>query len=275
MEPQSRTNNQKPITNHSLLLAALGLLLAFVITTIHLDRDSLALDEVWTMWTVRGDSLDDTLRRVDSDVHPPLYFVLLDGWIVLAGELVFAVRLFSVGCALIALAGTCAAGKRLFDGETGLIALLYLSTAGFVVYYAREARMYPLLMALSALSAWAYLRWRDRMSPANTLLYAVLLAGLIYTHYQGAWIIAAHGLHALITRRWRWLAVLALVAVLFAPWFPTFIEQEREHPAMQIGVRPTSVGRSPRAVLPADGPLLAAADRAVRGGRRAAAFLAG
>jgi hypothetical protein len=54
------------------------------------------------------------LRRVDSDVHSPLYFVLLDGWIVLAGESVFAVRLFYPVRADRA-GGDYAAGKRLFD----------------------------------------------------------------------------------------------------------------------------------------------------------------
>jgi hypothetical protein len=242
VDAQPGTKNQQLITNHSLRLAALGLLLAFAVTTIHLDRDSLALDEGWTMWAVRGDSPADMLRRVDSDVHPPLYFALLDGWIVLAGESVFAVRLFSVLCALIALAGTYAAGRRLFDAETGLIALIYLSTAGFVVYYAREARMYTLLMALSALSAWAYLRWREKPSRANTVIYAALLAGLVYTHYQGAWIVLAHGAHAGLSsaRRRSWIGVLALALVYFSPWLPTLIEQMREHPVMEFGARPTT-----------------------------------
>ena len=190
------TKNQKLITNN---LIALGLLLAFVVTTINLDRDSLALDEAWTMWAVRGDTLSDTLRRVNGDVHPPLYFFLVDGWVELAGESVFAVRMLSVYGVLIALAGTYAAGKRLFDAKTGLIALIYLSTAGYVVYYAREARMYTLLMAFSALATWAYWRWREKPSRTHAVIYAALLAGLIYTHYQGAWIMLAHGVHAVLT----------------------------------------------------------------------------
>ena len=221
-------------------LAALALLFAFALMVSALDRDSLAIDEGWTMWAVRSDNPIDTLRRVDNDVHPPLYFVLLDGWIALTGESVFAARMLSVFAALIELAGTYAVGKRLFDAETGLIALIYLGSAGFVVYYARETRMYTLLLALSVLSMWAYLRWYHKPNRITALIYAAALAGLLYTHYQGIWIIGVQGLHALLTRRWRWIGVAALGAVFFAPWIPSVLGQMQEHPVMQFGVRATT-----------------------------------
>ncbi|MCX9077891.1 MAG: glycosyltransferase family 39 protein, partial [Candidatus Methanoperedens sp.] len=173
----------------------LGLGFAFLIFTSALDQNSLALDEGWSLWAVHPASPLDSLRRVSSDVHPPLYFLLLDGWTALAGESVYAARLLSTYFALFGLAATYALAHRLFDNWTGLIAVVWLGSTGFVVYYAREVRAYTLLMALSALSTLAYVRWRGAPRRDTLALYAGLLVALLYTHYVGVWIIVVHGLH--------------------------------------------------------------------------------
>jgi 4-amino-4-deoxy-L-arabinose transferase-like glycosyltransferase len=160
-----------------IFLAALALLAAFWVATTHLQRDSLWIDEGYSLSIVRDDqapeslrdlhgfllsSLRDTVAGIADDVHPPLYFLLLDGWTWLAGESVFSVRLLSTFFATLGLAATYALGRRLFDYRAGLIALLILGTAGMMVYYSREARMYTLLLAIGALAMLAYLRWLDR-----------------------------------------------------------------------------------------------------------------
>lgn len=214
------------------LVAALILLWAFFAATSALDRESLWTDEGWSLWAVHGTSPLTTLDRVGNDVHPPLYFVLLDGWIALVGESVYAVRMLSTLFALIALAATYALSKTLFDGWTGMIALVLLSTSGFLIYYAREARMYTLLVALSVLATWAHVRWLRRPSRSSAVIYAALMAGLVYTHYNGAWLIASYGLHILVThpRRWGcWWGVLGLTLVFYAPWLPLVLHQMHLH----------------------------------------------
>ncbi|MBI5960911.1 MAG: glycosyltransferase family 39 protein [Chloroflexi bacterium] len=206
---------------------------AFWLASSALDQQSFWGDEGWSMWAVGGRNPLETLRRVGDDVHPPLYFVLLDGWIALAGESVYAVRMLSLLFGLIGLAATFALARRLFDRQTGLIALGLSGTTSFWVYYTREARMYTLLLALGVLATWAYLRWLEDSSRRRTLIYALLLALLPYTHYHGALMIATHGLHLLLThpRRWRqWCAPATLAALLYAPWIPLGLRQIQEHP---------------------------------------------
>ena len=223
-------------------LVVLGLGFAFLIFTSALDQNSLALDEGWSLWAVHPASPLDSLRRVSSDVHPPLYFLLLDGWTALAGESVYAARLLSTYFALFGLAATYALAHRLFDNWTGLIAVVWLGSTGFVVYYAREVRAYTLLMALSALSTLAYVRWRGAPRRDTLALYAGLLVALLYTHYVGVWIIVVHGLHALLIppRRRAWIGAVALVGLLFAPWLPVLLHQIETHPVMEFGRRATT-----------------------------------
>lgn len=180
------------------MLASLALLVAFALAASGLLDESLWNDEAWTAWAVQPPYVADTLARVRSDVHPPLYFLLLDGWTLAAGDSVFALRLPSALFGLLALAATYAAGMRLFDAQTGLLALALVATAGFFVYYTREARMYSLLLGLGTLSTWGYLRWRARPNVRRGLLYAGLLAALLYTHYAGALLALAQLVHRLV-----------------------------------------------------------------------------
>jgi hypothetical protein len=193
-------------------------------------------DEAWTAWAVRSPDVRDMLARVRGDVHPPLYFVALYGWVRTVGESAFSLRLLSALFSLIGLAGTYALGKRLFDAWTAGLGLVILATASFLVYYAREARMYSLLLALSALATWTYWRWVTRPTVRRGLSYGLLLAALLYTHYAGAIIIITHLMHrGLLARRrpvpsLKSVAPCGLALALFTPWLPTLLNQMRANP---------------------------------------------
>ncbi len=260
---RGETANDEVKAASAILPAALALLAAFAIILTGLGRESLWNDEAWTAWAVRSPYVVETLARVRDDVHPPLYFLLLDGWTLAAGESVYALRLPSAWFALVGLAAVYAIGRRCFGGAGGLIALILLATASFFVYYAREARMYSLLLALSALATWVYILWRRQPTPRRALVYAALLAALLYTHYAGALVVAAQVIHLVLTPifslhfppvrrnrepvRWRELfhAVLpyALALAAFAPWLPAALAQLRANPNGPLAVPvPTNAG---------------------------------
>lgn len=227
-------------------LAALLLLAGCALVMAGLTRDSLWADEAFTLWAVHDDarppqgigaaaraaaaSLGAALARARADVHPPLYFVLIDAWTLAAGESALAARLFSALALLVGAAATCALGAHLARRRAGLLAAALLLTAPLSVYYAREARMYTLLLALAALSTLAYARWQRRATRRRGLAWGLLAAALLYTHYAGALVIAAQAAHALLTRsRARAFAPLALAGALFAPWLPALIAQIQAH----------------------------------------------
>lgn len=228
------------------------LLLAFLIASYHLARESLWDDEGYTIWFVHDDSrppegpiqtaqfirssVTSVLARVSADVHPPLYFLMLDAWVLLTSESIYTVRLLSTFLGVIALAAAYAVGKQLFDPQTALIAVVVLATASFFVYYAREARMYTLLTALTVLSNWAYLRWRRRATNRHVLVYGCLMAALLYTHYAGALIILTQIAHHFIVgghsraplqRLIKSALPYILAGILYLPWIPVFLHQIR------------------------------------------------
>jgi len=225
-------DDRKRARTITMLLAAILLLAAFMIIIPDLAKQSLTHDEGWTMWAIRESLPTTTVVRVADDVHPPLYFLLVDVWAMLTGESAFTIRLLSALFALIGLAATYTIGRQLFDRWAGLFALTILMTASFFVYYAREARMYSLLLALGALTTATYLHWLHRPTRTNNIRYALAMALLMYTHYVGVFIIATHLLHLLLTQPYRLRKPLPYIAALtmYVPWLPVIIHQIRIHP---------------------------------------------
>lgn len=219
------------------LLTVIGLLILYSLALQGIGRESLWNDEAWTAWAVQPRDPRVTLERVRQDVHPPLYFLALEGWTLVAGNSEAALRLPSAWAVLIGLAATYAVGRQLFDDWTGLIALVVLGTASFTLYYAREARMYALLLALAVLATCLYVRWRANPTRSRALIYALSLTALLYTHYAAALLIASHLLHALFTlRKPRLVIPYAIAALLFAPWLPVMLAQIRSNPTGPLAI---------------------------------------
>jgi 4-amino-4-deoxy-L-arabinose transferase-like glycosyltransferase len=230
----------------AIAVASLLLLLLFALVINGLQDDSLWMDEGFSAWLVRDemrmpesprellryvrDSFATSFERLRLDVHPPLYYLLLDAWTLLIGNSVFALRLLSALAALLALAATYNLGATVFNRRVGLMALLLLGTSGFFVYYSREARSYALYMALALLSTLAYWRYYQKTSWKHGLIYVFLASALLYTHYTSITVIAAHGLFTVFNTLYRparerflkglkLVSLFLLIAALFAPWW--------------------------------------------------------
>ena len=100
-------------SNAAILLATGLLLIAFLIATVDLRRESLWNDEAWTAWAIRSPYVRDMLQRVEADVHPPLYFLMVGTLGRFAGDSVLALRWPSTLFSLIGLAATYALGLSL------------------------------------------------------------------------------------------------------------------------------------------------------------------
>lgn len=208
------------------------------------------LDEALSVNIARLDVPDllDALRR---DGHPPLYYVLLHGWMQAFGASDVAVRALSGVASLVAVPPLWLLARRRFGVVAARATVLVVSITPFAVRYATEARMYALVTALVAWAAWAVDgliagsvdgagRSVDPASETTRInRHAVVLAGctgaLLLTHYWALYLGAVAGLVALwaavrdhgarrSTGR-RVLPPLIVGAALFVPWLPSFLHQ--------------------------------------------------
>ncbi len=208
------------------------LLLVWGLWLWQLDASDLTFDESATHLIAHRPAAEIIAYLLDAvREHPPLYYLLVHGWMTLAGESEFSLRFFSVGAAMVALALMGWVARRIgppLDIARGLLPACLLATMPGLAYYAREARMYSLGVVWTLLSSGFFLRgWLSaRAWPRRTALLALPLVHLLalFTHYYLLLPILAQPLILLVTRRWRpllaWcvvhgLPVLAGIAYLF------------------------------------------------------------
>jgi mannosyltransferase len=212
-------------------------------------RSGLWLDEALTVniASLPLGQIGDALRH---DGHPPLFYVLLHGWMALGGDSDGWVRALAGVLSVLGLPLTYLAGHRLASRggagplgsrRTGLLALAVMALLPYGVRYGAETRMYSLVITLVLAG---YLLVDDllagRYRGGRRLLVAggaALVAGaLLWTHYWSMWLLAAVGLLAL-WRAWKaptpeqrtgarlTVGALVLGGVLFLPWVPALLYQ--------------------------------------------------
>ena len=218
------------------------LVVAAVLRLYRLGEESVWLDEAltWYRVTEQYTTVEILFVLPLEDVHPPLYFLLMDLWTSVAGASESALRFPSVVFGVTSVGLLYLFGVKVFDRSTGAIAAALLAVSSFHLYYAQEARMYTLMTALTVVSFYFFVDIADeeshgRLSVLGYLVSTVLLA---YTHLFGTFIVLAQNAYLLsrvalsggtvpvigrvgttATSLRGWLRVLALLALMVAPWW--------------------------------------------------------
>lgn len=214
----------QPAFNRALHYGA-GLLLCLIASALYghrIDMRPLWWDEGFSIYVARLAPLE-LLRTLAADVHPPAYFLLLGGWVKLTGAAPFSVRSLSLLTSVVTVALLYAAGRRI-NGHAGAVITAALSIVSpYVLYYARETRMYSLGILLAAASLYAFLRLTARPAASRWwwLLYVGGSALGLSTHYAFAILPAAQIATIVALRRAalrQWLLAGGAAAILFAPW---------------------------------------------------------
>ena len=108
----------------------------------------------------------DCIGQAKTDLHPPLYYVLLHLWSFL-GRDEFTLRLFSVLTNLLTGFVLFFCVRRMFDNRTALLTLLLFTISPFQIRYSQEVRMYSLVglwMVLVLFFVWRYIESRNWLS---------------------------------------------------------------------------------------------------------------
>ena len=123
-------------------------------------------------------------------------------------------------------------GLELRDAALGLVAAFIAAISYFLIRYSQEARMYSLLVLLSLVSYYFFIRMIRRGEGGRAAVgYAATTVLLLYAHYHAVFLVLAQvctivGLWRHLDKvRLRWLASLGGAALAFSPWLPTLWTQ--------------------------------------------------
>ena len=215
--------------------------LAFALLIYQLGQRSVWGDEAYTARVVQRD-LESTLVAVANETYPPVYYVCIWGWKTLMGSSEFALRFPSVFFGMLSISILYPLGTRMMSRRIGLLGMGLMAISPFFVMYSRMARYFSLLLFLSLMSYWFFMRLLDDTSTGGGWKgYVISSALAIYTHYLAAFVLVAQAVIALTRvghRRQfalRFLASQAIIVLLFAPWLGLAMQQ-----AVRLASRPDS-----------------------------------
>ncbi len=216
-----------------LLIACVG---ATLVVSIARQRE-MWLDEYHT-WLLASMPLDTLWTFISGDVHPPVYFLLMNLWHRLFGDDAIALRapsflsyVFSVGVfgSLLQRAG----GERI----TRIAASCMFAFSPAIVFYGTEVRMYALLVLCATGVLWFWMML-VRSPHQDTVVSRRYLTGLIacavclvLTHYTGVFFLVGVGsawfLRCLVRgATWRSFTFFVVVTgIAVGAWGPTLLSQ--------------------------------------------------
>ncbi|RMG91820.1 MAG: hypothetical protein D6706_17805, partial [Chloroflexi bacterium] len=211
-----------------------------------------------SFWNDEGNSARLSERSIPliiegtaSDIHPPLYYLLLHEWRVVVGESEFGLRAFSAFVGVLTVAATYSLLRiwplRLSPAGR-YVALLLTAVHPALVYYSQETRMYALLAFWAMLASnifWQW--WRRRRSFGWGAAYVLVTAAGLYTHYFYPVVVGVHGLWLAgmlwqqeggNRRFWQtavsWAGMIGTAILIYLPWVPIFINQAGGRPGTRL-----------------------------------------
>jgi 4-amino-4-deoxy-L-arabinose transferase-like glycosyltransferase len=210
-----------------LLFLVLLLLAAASARTYQLTAQSIWFDEGWSAFAAEQPTVLDAANA--DATNPPLYYVLLNGFVRFTGDSELSLRWFSLLFGLLTIPLAYQLGKRVFNARAGLGAAFVTAFAPLLWWASQEARMYTLLAALTlgAALAWHTLLLRPARAACLALWGAEL--ALLYAHNTGP--VAALWLNTVTLLAWlahrsfgkpdwkTWTVGQIGVAALWVPYF--------------------------------------------------------
>lgn len=186
-------------------------------------------------------ALDDLWFHAAHDVHPPLYFFLLRGWIELFGDSIWSIRGMSAIPGVVAVGLGLWLTRQLSSRRAAVLAGVLLALLPTAVRYSQEVRMYSLLGVWLLGATLALVYWLRQ--PARTrylVAYVLLMSAAFYTHYFTALCVLVHWaylglLGQRLIRRPAWWAANVAIVLLYLPWLPNLLDLVRHVDQLKVG----------------------------------------
>lgn len=173
---------------------------------------------------------------LQQDGSPPLYYLLLHVWIQLFGVGEARTHVLSLLFVLAAIPVCFVAARALFGVRAGWVGALLAALNPYLTYYGQETRMYALASLLGLIATATFALGFAQRRRGWLPLFAISSALLLYAHNWGFFLML--GTLAALALLWRTepdrralvrdaLLSYGAIAVLYAAWVPTFVEQAR------------------------------------------------
>ena len=198
--------------------------LIYILLCIANLNQSIWFDESYGAYLVRF-KFSDIVHFTSVDVHPPLYYFLLKIWAHFLGFNAFSMRLLSTMLGAGAILFAFKWLKYKYGTKIAFVGSLALATSPFIVRYGQEMRMYTLVLLIFFAATYFMQIAIDTKKKVFWVIYAILIATGMWTHYFMAFAWCAQlvyilSIYKLDFFKKKLFLVYVLAVLLFAPWIP-------------------------------------------------------
>ncbi len=203
-------------------------LVAFLLRAPHLDTQSLWRDEVDVIRFANWPLPQLAQNLVQAGYNGPLYYLLMRGWLGLAGDSEFPLRYLSLCFGILAVPLIYRAGQWLVGRRAAVMTATLAAISPYLVWYSQDAKMYALVTALTLLAMTCQLEalasgqlrwWVGFVLSASMSLYIHLLSALMIPVYVVVFLLARP------RSRKQWWRGAASLGLLTLPYVPLAIWQ--------------------------------------------------
>jgi mannosyltransferase len=224
-----------PKTVALLVLVAI-MLVGALVRWADIGTESLWVDELYSLRQAVK-PIDAIITNSTSDVHPPVYYIVLHWWVLFFGTTPAAVRGLSAVLGVCAIPALYALGARVRGRRVGLYAAFFLALSHFHIHYSQEARSYSYVVlvvifgmhsCIRLLHEYDGRRQHTRFSRSNTAWFLCAMTLVLYSHFFALFVVVAQNVFVaslvlwrkeVFVRLWkRWLLLQCVLLVVFAPW---------------------------------------------------------
>ena len=231
INPAHRTQTPNTIIDSRICLVLLLLFSLFFAA--YNSGGAYSSDEVWSVRTASLNYAAE-MTALKADVHPPLYFQILHGWIRLFGTGERAVRSLSGVFYILAALSLYGLGRELYGSRVSLWSTAIYVSSPLAILSAQFARMYSLLSLVSILSTWLYLQVSVKRRHGSWLVALYVAVNVLgtFTHIAFFFLLFAQAACVLFGYRRLRIKTYAIAIFLSAVpylllWAPVLVKQIR------------------------------------------------
>jgi uncharacterized membrane protein len=181
-------------------LSAAGYKPGDVLATVYGSPPFAAGQLQWFQNTVSDESWIPSLRPPADPFHPPLYFAIARGWMLLAGTSPAVMRALPAAISLLALPSIYWLAWLLFRRRiVAAVAVCLMCVSPMFVLLARESRHYSLWAVATIVSSALLLHALQGKSWPRWVIYSATLVVGLYTHMFFLFVVLSHGAFFLLT----------------------------------------------------------------------------
>lgn len=207
-------------------------------------------DEAFSVCMARC-SFADMVSYTASDVHPPLYYLILKVFVTIFGQKLYVYRLVTALPFVLMLLAAGRFCRKYFGSHTSVFCVLFLTAAPSMLLYASEIRMYTWCQLFVILSMILAVELSQTRSWKKWLAFSLVNLLAAYTHYFAGAAVLLISIFLLISllgqnvkeqgrteqkqpvwyqrergkRFLQWTMAMGLTGVLYLPWLFVFYQQ--------------------------------------------------